>query len=61
MLEKLFVAIFDGINEKCAKQLEAIDAQYPFEPLQVGLLTEWKLIRPSSLFFSFILWIFRNN
>jgi aspartyl-tRNA synthetase len=38
LLEAVFVAIFDGINEKCAKHLEAINAQYPFEPLQVGVL-----------------------
>lgn len=35
MLEKVFLAIFDGINEKCTKQLKAINDQYPFEPLQV--------------------------
>ncbi|KAH9557800.1 hypothetical protein CY35_07G104100 [Sphagnum magellanicum] len=34
VLEAVFVAIFDGINEKCVKHLEAINAQYPFEPLQ---------------------------
>jgi len=38
VLEAVFVAIFDGINEKCVKHLEAINAQYPFEPLQVGVL-----------------------
>lgn len=34
VLEKVFLTIFDGLNEKCAKQLEAINEQYPFEPLQ---------------------------
>jgi hypothetical protein len=38
LLEAVFVAIFDGINEKCVKHMEAINAQYPFEPLQVGVL-----------------------
>ena len=38
MLEKVFLAIFDGVNDKCAKQLKAINDQYPFEPLQVSLL-----------------------
>jgi hypothetical protein len=38
LLEAVFVAIFDGINEKSVKHLEAINAQYPFEPLQVGVL-----------------------
>jgi hypothetical protein len=35
VLEKVFLAIFDSINEKCVKQLKAINDQYPFEPLQV--------------------------
>ncbi|KAG0564520.1 hypothetical protein M758_8G113600 [Ceratodon purpureus] len=34
VLEKVFLTIFDGLNEKCAKQLKAINEQYPFEPLQ---------------------------
>jgi len=34
VLEKVFLAIFDSINEKCVKQLKAINDQYPFEPLQ---------------------------
>jgi len=37
VLEKVFLTIFDGLNEKCAKQLTAINEQYPFEPLQVCL------------------------
>lgn len=35
VLEKVFLTIFDGLNTKCAKQLEAINEQYPFEPLKV--------------------------
>lgn len=35
VLEKVFLTIFDGLNDKCAKQLKAINEQYPFEPLQV--------------------------
>ncbi|KAG6555965.1 hypothetical protein Mapa_001905 [Marchantia paleacea] len=34
LLDKLFVHIFDGLNSKCRKELEAIDQQYPFEPLK---------------------------
>ncbi|KAI3872285.1 hypothetical protein MKX03_021407 [Papaver bracteatum] len=30
----LFVAIFDGLNENCKQELEAIRKQYPFEPLK---------------------------
>uniref|UniRef100_A0A2P2L3Z0 aspartate--tRNA ligase n=1 Tax=Rhizophora mucronata TaxID=61149 RepID=A0A2P2L3Z0_RHIMU len=31
---RLFVTIFDTLNEKCKKELEAIGDQYPFEPLK---------------------------
>ncbi|GLJ17295.1 hypothetical protein SUGI_0300190 [Cryptomeria japonica] len=34
IIDKLFVSIFDGLNEKCKKELDAIDQQYPFEPLK---------------------------
>ncbi|KAK4853834.1 hypothetical protein QYF36_015425 [Acer negundo] len=31
---RLFVTIFDKLNEKCKKELEAVGKQYPFEPLK---------------------------
>ncbi|XP_047261520.1 aspartate--tRNA ligase 2, cytoplasmic-like [Capsicum annuum] len=31
---RLFVAMFDSLNEICKKELEAIGRQYPFEPLK---------------------------
>ncbi|KAL5558296.1 hypothetical protein UlMin_034507 [Ulmus minor] len=34
VVDRLFVAMFDSLNEKCAKELEAIRRQYPFEPLK---------------------------
>jgi len=34
VLGDLFVYIFREINKNCAKELEAIHSQYPFEPLQ---------------------------
>ncbi|ONK82043.1 uncharacterized protein A4U43_C01F35540 [Asparagus officinalis] len=34
IVDRLFVSMFDYLNEKCKKQLEAIDRQYPFEPLK---------------------------
>ncbi|CAD6248123.1 unnamed protein product [Miscanthus lutarioriparius] len=34
VVDKLFVAMFDHLNDKCAKELEAIQRQYPFEPLK---------------------------
>ncbi|KAJ7558977.1 hypothetical protein O6H91_04G063900 [Diphasiastrum complanatum] len=34
LLGELFVSIFDGLNAKCKKELQAINQQYPFEPLQ---------------------------
>jgi len=35
IVDRLFVEMFDYLNENCKKQLEAIDNQYPFEPLKV--------------------------
>ncbi|KGN60145.1 aspartate--tRNA ligase 2, cytoplasmic [Cucumis sativus] len=34
IVDRLFVAMFDSLNEKCKKALEAVDKQYPFEPLK---------------------------
>ncbi|GJP45857.1 hypothetical protein CLOM_g5200 [Closterium sp. NIES-68] len=34
VINDLFVAIFDGLNTRCAKELAAINHQYPFEPLK---------------------------
>lgn len=34
IVDRLFVAMFDSLNEKCKKELEAIGRQYPFEPLK---------------------------
>ncbi|KAM0944358.1 putative aspartate--tRNA ligase [Dioscorea sansibarensis] len=34
VVDRLFVAMFDYLNENCKKELEAIDGQYPFEPLK---------------------------
>lgn len=38
VVDRLFVAMFDSLNEKCKKELEAIGKQYPFEPLKVTRL-----------------------
>lgn len=35
IVDRLFVAMFDYLNENCKTQFEAIDRQYPFEPLKV--------------------------
>jgi hypothetical protein len=35
VIDGLFVSIFEGINARCNKELEAINTQYPFEPLKV--------------------------
>lgn len=35
IVDRLFVTIFDSLNDKCKKELEAIGRQYPFEPLKV--------------------------
>ncbi|KAL9260968.1 Aspartate--tRNA ligase 2, cytoplasmic-like protein [Drosera capensis] len=34
VVDRLFVAIFDSLNESCKKELESIGRQYPFEPLK---------------------------
>ncbi|XP_010526284.1 PREDICTED: aspartate--tRNA ligase 2, cytoplasmic [Tarenaya hassleriana] len=34
IVDRLFVYIFDSLNEKCKKELEAVGRQYPFEPLK---------------------------
>ncbi|KAI3912403.1 hypothetical protein MKW92_048610 [Papaver armeniacum] len=34
IVDGLFVAMFDSLNEKCKKELEAIGNQYPIEPLK---------------------------
>lgn len=34
VLDKLFLDIFDGLNERYATELATINAQYPFEPLK---------------------------
>jgi len=36
VLEGIFLHIFEGINERCPKELEAVRAQYPFEDLKFG-------------------------
>lgn len=35
IVDRLFVAMFDYLNENCKKELDAINKQYPFEPLKV--------------------------
>lgn len=39
IVDRLFVTIFDSINENCKNELEAIGRQYPFQPLKVLLLS----------------------
>ncbi|KAG8382000.1 hypothetical protein BUALT_Bualt05G0031000 [Buddleja alternifolia] len=34
IIDRLFVAIFDHLNENCSKELEVIKRQYPFENLK---------------------------
>lgn len=42
IVDRLFVAMFDSLNENCKKELEAIERQYPFEPLKVIILLKLK-------------------
>uniref|UniRef100_A0A0E0CFC6 aspartate--tRNA ligase n=1 Tax=Oryza meridionalis TaxID=40149 RepID=A0A0E0CFC6_9ORYZ len=34
VVDRLFVAMFDHLNKNCAKELEAMNRQYPFKPLR---------------------------
>ncbi|CAL0317474.1 unnamed protein product [Lupinus luteus] len=34
IVDRLFVALFDNLNQNCEKELEAVRKQYPFEPLK---------------------------
>ncbi|XP_041019504.1 aspartate--tRNA ligase 2, cytoplasmic [Juglans microcarpa x Juglans regia] len=34
IVDHLFITMFDTLNKKCAKELEAVGRQYPFEPLK---------------------------
>jgi aspartyl-tRNA synthetase len=34
VVDRLFVAMFDHLNKNCARELEAIQRQYPFKPLK---------------------------
>ena len=40
VVDRLFVAMFDSLNNNCAKELEAVGRQYPFEPLKVIIYYE---------------------
>lgn len=39
IVDRLFVTIFDGLNQRCKKELEAVGKQYPFEPLKVFIMS----------------------
>lgn len=45
IVDRLFVAMFDSLNERCKKALEAVDKQYPFEPLKVNLFIDCLLCK----------------
>ncbi|CAK9317422.1 unnamed protein product [Citrullus colocynthis] len=34
VVDRLFVSIFDSLNQNCKAELEAVNRQYPFEPLK---------------------------
>ena len=36
VVDRLFVAMFDHLNKNCARELEAIQRQYPFKPLKAS-------------------------
>ena len=42
VVDRLFVAMFDTLNNNFAKELEAVGRQYPFEPLKVIIYYEFQ-------------------
>ncbi|CAL9176922.1 unnamed protein product [Musa hybrid cultivar] len=38
-VDRLFVVMFDDLNENCKKKPDAINRQCPFEPLKVNAMT----------------------
>ena len=42
VVDRLFVAMFDSLNNNFAKELEAVGRQYPFEPLKVIIYYEFQ-------------------
>ena len=34
VIDRLFVALFDGLNEKCAREIEVVRKQFPAQPLR---------------------------
>lgn len=53
IVDRLFVTMFDELNEKCKKELEAIGKQYPFQSLKVINLES----SISYKFHNFNLWV----
>lgn len=49
IVDRLFVAMFDSLNETCKNELEAIRRQYPFEPLKV--ISESILFEGNTFFY----------
>lgn len=43
IVDGLFVTMFDKLNEKCRKELEAVGRQYPFTPLKVRFVF-WRMM-----------------
>eukprot|EP00850_Spirogloea_muscicola_P019839 SM000200S05829 [mRNA] locus=s200:229171:233555:+ [translate_table: standard] len=48
VLDKLFVGMFDALNERWQAELQAIARQYPFEPLKVQMILPLKAVLRSN-------------
>lgn len=55
VVDRLFVNMFDKLNERCKKELEAIGKQYPFTPLKVIQILFFFHLCNSNVFGSWIL------
>ncbi|KAL6974260.1 Aspartate--tRNA ligase 2, cytoplasmic [Sarracenia purpurea var. burkii] len=51
VVDRLFVMMFDSLNERCQKELEAIGKQYPFEPLKDLQRFKWILFPNGFIFY----------
>lgn len=56
IVDRLFVSMFDSLNERCQKELEAIGKQYPFMPLKVILVSTTFFI--AGLLFIILIFIY---
>lgn len=58
IVDRLFVTMFDKLNENCKKELEAVGRQYPFEPLKVMIAVVYEIFEMFDEVFNIIIGVF---